>query len=62
MDDKKIKKELLTDDLIKMTAPSGYHFENIDGQNLGNIVYDSINVRFRQYYILEEDTKDENNG
>jgi len=59
LEDKKIKKEILTDDLIRMTAPYGYHFENVDGDNFGKVVYDSINVRYRQYYWLVEDNKDE---
>lgn len=45
------------DDIYCYTAPKGYHFENKDGVNYGNMVYAS--KRLPSTYFLIKDKKNE---
>ena len=58
--EKKYKITPHTNQTIRAVADDGYHFETLNGEYLGNVVYDGLGVRVEDKYKIVQDTIKEN--
>lgn len=52
MDIKRYKITPHTSDTVRVEADKGYHFETLDGEYVGRIVYDGIGTRIENKYKI----------
>lgn len=50
-----------TNNTVRITASEGYHFETLNGEYLGSVVYDGLGVRVEDKYKIVQDTINDNN-
>ena len=50
-----------TNNTVRIIASEGYHFETLNGEYLGNVVYDGLGVRVEDKYKIVQDIINDNN-
>jgi hypothetical protein len=60
MDNKRYKITPHTSQTVRVEAEKGWHFENMKGDYLGNVIFDALGVRIEDKYRLVQDENEDN--